>query len=265
MDEWLGPVYDANALEEPSTPTPTPVAAPSGAWKPAVASKPGVWWLPWWPPSWALHCRLIHATCDALHCFLVSSKLCMSRPPPLKRKELERDTADANAPPLPPQSTQRERPAAFQPPDLRSQSTSDMESPLQALLREVEAQLAREPVAAQPGELAEAAGRALHTAPSASGVLEILLQPGVQVRRRRCRCRLPPLSPPACGTHIPALWSCHVAGLCARCRARGLLQGSGRCSLPTRPVSPSGGWAVLESGSSWAAEPETQPACPLPV
>lgn len=28
MGEWLGPVYDANALEEPSTPTPTPVAAP---------------------------------------------------------------------------------------------------------------------------------------------------------------------------------------------------------------------------------------------
>ena len=54
-----------------------------------------------------------------------------------------------------------------------------MESPLQALLREVEAQLAHAPEA---GELAQAAGRALLAAPSAAAVLEILLQPGVQVR-----------------------------------------------------------------------------------
>lgn len=54
-----------------------------------------------------------------------------------------------------------------------------MESPLQALLREVEAQLAH---AAEAGELAQAAGSALLAAPSAAAVLEILLQPGVQVR-----------------------------------------------------------------------------------
>lgn len=198
-----------------------------------------------------------------MHCFLDGSGLCISRPPPSNWKELGTDRSKCAAPAA--ASIDQSLNARGQGPDLHRPSSADMESPLQALLREVEAQLAREPVAAQPAELAEAASRALHNAPSAYGVLEILLQPGVQVRRRRCRCQLPPLSPPACGTHIPALWSCHVAGLCARCRARGLLQGAGRCSLPTRPVSPSGGWAVLESGSSWAAEPETQPACPLPV
>ena len=70
-----------------------------------------------------------------------------------------------------------------------------MESPLQQLLREVEAQLG----AGGPEDaasLAQAARDALQAAPSAADVLQILLQPGVQVRR-------PPPPPLPAGRRSP--------------------------------------------------------------
>ncbi len=88
-----------------------------------------------------------------------------------------------------------------------------MESPLQALLREVETQLADTP---EFDELAQAAGRSLLGAPSAAAVLEILLQPGVQVRPPPLAADVPPL---------PACWALYHITHAAIYHSLSLLQG----------------------------------------